>query len=48
VDPKTGQLATSKCPESIEEVFIEGTEPTDYCALHGEGFWDRIKRAFRF
>ena len=48
LDPKTGQLATSKCPESIEEVFIEGTEPTEYCALHGEGFWDRIKRAFRF
>ncbi len=48
VDPKTGQLATSKCPESVEEVFIEGTEPTAYCALHGEGFWDRVKRAFRF
>jgi len=29
----------------VSEVFSEGTEPTDYCALHGGGFWDRIKRS---
>ena len=45
VDPQTGQLATSQCPEVVSEVFSEGTEPTDYCALHGGGFWDRIKRS---
>lgn len=48
IDPQTGQLATSKCPERTPEVFIEGTEPTVYCEVHGEGFWDRIKRAFSF
>ena len=47
VDPQTGQLATSQCPEVVSEVFIEGTEPTDYCAVHGGGgFWERIKRSF--
>jgi penicillin-binding protein 1B len=46
IDPQTGQLATSQCPESVSEVFIEGTEPTLYCELHGEGFWDRFKRIF--
>lgn len=40
VDPQTGQLATSGCPEAVEEVFIEGTEPTDYCAIHGGGLWE--------
>lgn len=46
IDPQTGQLATSQCPESVSEVFIEGTEPTLYCEVHGEGFWDRFKRIF--
>jgi penicillin-binding protein 1B len=44
VDPASGLLATADCPESVEEVFIEGTEPEDYCPLHGGGFWDRLKR----
>ncbi len=48
LDPQTGQLATSKCPQVIEEVFVEGTEPTEYCALHGVGVWDRVKRWFHF
>lgn len=48
IDPITGQLATSKCPERLPEVFIEGTEPTVYCEVHGEGFWERLKHAFGF
>jgi penicillin-binding protein 1B len=48
LDPKTGQLATSRCPERLSEVFIEGTEPTLYCEVHGEGFWERLKRSFGF
>jgi penicillin-binding protein 1B len=44
VDPASGLLATADCPESVEEVFIEGTEPEDYCHLHGGGLWDRLKR----
>ena len=48
IDPRTGQLATSRCPERLAEVFIEGTEPSVYCEVHGEGFWERLKRTFGF
>ncbi|HET8722286.1 MAG TPA: PBP1A family penicillin-binding protein [Nitrospira sp.] len=46
IDPKTGQLATSQCPERVEEVFIEGTEPTVYCEVHGGGLWERLRQTF--
>jgi penicillin-binding protein 1B len=46
IDPETGQLTTSKCPQEVEEIFIEGTEPTVYCQVHGGGWWDEIKRKF--
>jgi len=39
VDPGTGQLATWRCPEKIEEIFIEGTEPTVRCETHGHRRW---------
>lgn len=48
IDPKTGQLATSQCPERITEWFIEGTQPTVYCEVHGGGFWEQLKRSFGF
>jgi len=48
IDPKTGQLATSQCPERVSEVFIEGTEPNVYCEVHGEGIWDRLRHTFGF
>lgn len=48
IDPQTGQLATSKCPERLTEVFAEGTEPTTYCEVHGEGLWERLKHTFGF
>ncbi|HXV22453.1 MAG TPA: PBP1A family penicillin-binding protein [Desulfuromonadales bacterium] len=35
LDPQTGYLATAECPESREEFFIPGTEPTEYCPEHG-------------
>jgi penicillin-binding protein 1B len=38
VDRDTGKLATPGCPRTISESFIEGTEPLEYCPLHG---WDR-------
>jgi len=31
IDPQTGELATSACPQSEEEYFIAGTEPTQAC-----------------
>ena len=46
IDPRTGQLATSQCPERVEEIFIEGTEPSVYCETHGGGFWERFRGLF--
>jgi penicillin-binding protein 1B len=48
IDPKTGQLATTQCPEKTSEVFIAGTEPTVYCEIHGGGLWERLKQTFGF
>jgi penicillin-binding protein 1B len=35
IDPESGLLATPVCPQPRNEVFIAGTEPTEYCTLHG-------------
>lgn len=32
VDPKTGKLANQGCADSRLEVFVSGTEPTEYCS----------------
>jgi penicillin-binding protein 1B len=48
IDPKTGQLATFQCPERVPEVFIEGTEPSVYCEVHGGGIWERLRHTFGF
>ncbi len=37
VDPQSGELATPACPNPREEVFVAGTEPTQFCAVHGNG-----------
>lgn len=37
IDPQSGQLATASCPQTQEEFFVAGTEPTQYCQLHGGG-----------
>jgi penicillin-binding protein 1B len=34
IDPKTLQLATPSCPITLKEVFVVGTEPTQFCELH--------------
>jgi penicillin-binding protein 1B len=34
IDPASGQLATPACPQSIEEGFYSGDEPTAPCPLH--------------
>ncbi len=31
IDPETQELATPACPTSYKEVFITGTEPTEFC-----------------
>lgn len=48
IDPQSSQLATSKCPQRSAELFIEGTEPSVYCEVHGSGLWERVKRSFGF
>jgi penicillin-binding protein 1B len=35
IDPQSGQLATPSCPQTVQEYFISGSEPTQYCELHG-------------
>jgi penicillin-binding protein 1B len=35
IDPQSLQLATPSCPVTRKEVFIAGTEPTQFCELHG-------------
>ena len=35
VDPTSGEVAHAGCPTRLTEVFIAGTEPKTYCALHG-------------
>ncbi|OKP75281.1 carboxypeptidase [Paenibacillus sp. P3E] len=37
INPESGKLATSECPEKELETFISGTEPTEYCDQHGAG-----------
>jgi membrane carboxypeptidase/penicillin-binding protein len=46
IDPKTGLLSTSDCPETIREAFIEGTEPQESCGQTGrlpKGFFKWFK-----
>ncbi len=34
VCPVSGMLPTEHCPPPVKEIFIEGTEPTQYCTVH--------------
>jgi penicillin-binding protein 1B len=34
IDPASGYLATTACPEQFTEAFIEGTAPKETCPLH--------------
>jgi penicillin-binding protein 1B len=35
IDPESLALATPECPVTREEVYIHGTEPTEFCPIHG-------------
>jgi penicillin-binding protein 1B len=35
IDPQSGQLALPACPQTVTEYFVQGSEPTQYCQLHG-------------
>ncbi|HZI93395.1 MAG TPA: PBP1A family penicillin-binding protein [Patescibacteria group bacterium] len=47
VDPLSGGVARWSCPESRWMAFLEGTEPTEKCELHGlfGGWWSRREHA---
>jgi penicillin-binding protein 1B len=34
VCPKSGQIATQRCPETVEEIFLSDLVPREICALH--------------
>jgi penicillin-binding protein 1B len=34
IDPQSGMLATPYCPQTKNEVFVAGTEPTSVCSIH--------------
>jgi penicillin-binding protein 1B len=46
IDKDTGKLATPMCPRTINEAFLAGTAPTDYCDVHGgnpvSGFFSKF------
>jgi len=51
IDKDTGKLAGPGCQRTMNEAFLAGTEPTEYCALHGGegsdgGFFERIGELF--
>ncbi len=35
--PESGELATSRCPNVVKEIFRKGNIPKRQCQLHGEG-----------
>jgi len=35
IDPATGRPATPDCPEKLDEFYLPGTQPTEYCPKHG-------------
>ena len=36
IDPETGKLATSNCPEAVLTYFTKGSEPEESCTVHAE------------
>ena len=42
IDPESGQLATASCPKVRTEYFVEGTQPVEFCHLHGGGGGTRV------
>jgi penicillin-binding protein 1B len=37
IDGDTGELATSACPKLVTEYYLMGTQPAEFCHLHGGG-----------
>jgi penicillin-binding protein 1B len=37
IDPESLELATPNCPSTREEVYVQGSAPTQMCEIHGGG-----------
>jgi penicillin-binding protein 1B len=37
IDPETGDLATSACPQVVTDYYLLGTQPVQFCPLHQGG-----------
>ena len=46
IDPLSGLLAQSGCPQRVQEQFLAGTQPTRPCPLHPGGIRGWFKRVF--
>ncbi|MBI4056315.1 MAG: PBP1A family penicillin-binding protein [Elusimicrobia bacterium] len=46
VDPTTGFLAVSGCPQKVKESFLIGTEPDTHCTLHPGGLKGWFQKLF--
>ena len=45
---KTGLLATDACPNTRDEVFVEGTEPAEFCGMHKLGIDRLLEDEYQF
>jgi penicillin-binding protein 1B len=46
IDPASGLLAVSGCPQRRSEIFLAGTQPTTECPLHRSGVLGWLKKWF--
>ncbi len=46
--PESGELRSPFCPGSVEEIFIQGTEPRNYCRVHASSPYKSNSAARRF
>ncbi|MCB9479552.1 MAG: PBP1A family penicillin-binding protein [Deltaproteobacteria bacterium] len=44
IDPETGLIPVYDCPTIIDEVFLDGTEPTEECDLHKDSIIEIFKK----
>jgi len=45
---RTGVLATTACPSTRDEVFVKGTDPTQFCSTHRVGVDKILEDEFQF
>jgi hypothetical protein len=53
IDKANGKLATPMCPVVFHEAFLPGTEPKEFCEIHGaapaaalHGFFSKLGKLF--